>query len=107
MCQSCEIHIDGVWLHIDTGQQFNTPDNLRQQPFRIVQKEQDAMHISRHNTCIKREAFEEELHYLRRHRHYSDHPCEIRSSNDPASAGPLCIASRNANNNVRENKGHP
>lgn len=101
MCQSCTIHIDGVWQHINPYQPFRTPDNLHNAAYEISVKGDDKIHISPQNINIKREAFIKTLHYLRKNHNYSSNPCEIRSNNNPDLAGPLCIASRAANNNVR------
>ncbi len=101
MCLSCEIHIEGVWLHISVGLQFQTPDDLTPANFRISQVESEKIKIEPQGISITREAFVAALHHLRSNYHYSNNPVEIRSNNDRTLAGPLCVASRDGNHNTR------
>ena len=101
MCKSCEIHIDGVWQHIQTGQKFKTPDKLKNTSFSIEQKDENKIRIEPQGIHISRKSFVASVHYLRTHNHYKDNPCRLDANNDPALAGPLCKTSREANHNVR------
>ena len=104
MCMSCKIDIDGVWLNLSPGQGFKTPDNMRGSHFAVQSVDSEIIKIkTRRGTLvpIRRQAFENTLHYLRSHDHYLDNPCKIRSSNDRELAGPLCVASRDGNWNIR------
>lgn len=104
MCMSCKIDIDDVWLNLSPGQGFKTPDNMKGSNFTVQSKDSEIIKIrTKRGTAvpISRQAFENTLHHLRIHNHYLDNPCEIRSNNDRELAGPLCVASRDGNRNVR------
>jgi hypothetical protein len=101
MCNICEQKIEDVWTQIAIGQEFRTPDLLIGKYFQISNVEVNRIIIIPQNLSISRKAFERAIHYLRSHNHSIDNPCEIRSNNDSNLAGPLCIESRNINNNVR------
>ena len=101
MCQYCEIHIDGVWLHLKQGQEFKTPDKIKSAAFSISLIDGNKIRIEPQGIHISRKSFVASVHYLRIHNHYKDNPCRLDSNNDPALAGPLCMASREANHSVR------
>jgi len=104
MCMSCKIDTDDVWLNLSPGQGFKTPDNMKGSHFDVKSVDSEGIKIKTKRGSlvpIGRQAFENTLHYLRSHDHYSHNPCEIRSNNDRELAGPLCVASRDGNRNVR------
>ena len=104
MCMSCNIDVDHVWLQLLPGQKFKTPDNKKGSPFDVQSVDSGIIKIRtkrRTVVTISRQAFENALHHLRINSHYKDNPCEIRSNNDRELAGPLCVASRDVNRNVR------
>jgi hypothetical protein len=94
MCLSCQTHIAGVWLHLTGGQQFRTPDDLTGVHFKISHVDPEKIKIKPQGIAIRRQAFENALHYLRDNHHYLNNPIEIRSNNDRTLAGSLCVASR-------------
>lgn len=103
-CSQCEQDIENLWSRIRGGQQFRTPDIQRGAVFHILNIDTNEMTIQTQNGTlvpIRKSAFLAALHYLHANKHNKDHGCEIRSSNDPASAGPLCKASRDENGDVR------
>ncbi len=102
MCQSCQVHVDGVWQHLLIGNAFRTPDADRGKPFTIADVQARLIRIDPQRISISRTAFAAVLHYLRTNQHSSAaRRCEIRSSNDPQLAGPLCQAARAGNADVR------
>jgi hypothetical protein len=101
MCNSCDVHIDGVWTHLAVGQPYETPDDDAHVPFTVSSMAADAIEISSQGIRVTRDAFSDALHYLRANRHDEDHPCAIGSNNDSGLAGPLCREARSRNANVR------
>lgn len=101
MCRSCDVTIDGVWTHLAAGKEYSTPDGIAPARFSVSRLDASAIRIKPQGIAIRREAFSAALHYLREYRHDQHNPCEIRSNNDPALAGPLCSAARMKNANVR------
>jgi hypothetical protein len=101
MCQQCEKTIDDMWRKLQVGQTFKTPDLYRGIDFQISKKDTDQLEISPQNISINKSAFLATVHYLRINDHDMDSPCEIRSSNNRSTAGPLCIAARDQNSNIR------
>ncbi len=101
MCRSCDVHIDGVWSHLSVGQTYRTPDAAAGVSFEISDVTPTNIEILPQKIRISRQAFSAALHYLRSNRHDREHPCEIRSNNNPNLAGPLCREARPHNNNVR------
>ena len=101
MCNDCERKIDEVWRELRSGQTFRTPDFLRGVNFFLNHINNDYWIINPQNIQISKEAFINTFHYLKSNDHYENNPCEIRSSNNPENAGPLCRTARRVNNNVR------
>lgn len=101
MCQTCEKTIADVWRKLDVGQRYRTPDLHRGVDFKIETKSHDSIKIAPQGVVIKKNAFIFAIHYLRSHGHDMNLPCEIRSSTGRNTAGPLCIAARDQNSNVR------
>lgn len=101
MCNLCVDVVNGVWGNFPVGRNFRTPDASRGKDFEIAHVEDDRIIIAPQNIIIYREAFVRAIHYLRVHNHDINNPCEVRSNNDYNLAGPLCRASREANQNVR------
>ena len=101
MCNLCDHEIGEIWNNLLPNQIFRTPDTQKGVDFYLERIENDQLTINPQNTSISKAAFAVTLHYLRANRHDEHNPCEIRSSNDPASAGPLCLTARGANNNIR------
>lgn len=101
MCDFCSKITDAAWRNIAVGQRYRTPDLYRGIDFTIEEKTQERLIISPQKVSISKLAFAATIHYLRLHQHDMDSPCEIRSSNDKATAGPLCLAARAENDGVR------
>ena len=102
MCQSCEVHIDGVWQHLRVGAAFCTPDSVWGKRFTVADVNAGSIRIDPQGISISRAAFAAVLHYLRTNHHDSAaRRCQIKSSNNPQTAGPLCKAARAANADVR------
>lgn len=101
MCASCEIRIADVWLRLRREQVYRTPDYQNSERFEIDQLAASSIEIAPQNVQIARAAFVDALHYLRENDHHPSNPCEVRSNNDRALAGPLCRAARDQNSNVR------
>lgn len=96
--------LDEIWDQIETLVDLRTPDNTNGKPFRIASTHSTVVNIETARGAaisIQRDAFLATLRYLIENHHIESNRCEIRSSNDINLAGPLCRASRSANNNVR------
>jgi hypothetical protein len=96
--------IESIWPKLTSGQDFRTPDLLRGAIFSISYINNDLLKIRTRNgsiVAVSKGAFVHTLHYLNSNGHNENNPCEIRSSQNPEDAGPLCRISRQANNNVR------
>jgi hypothetical protein len=96
MCQSCNIHIEGLWQHLAIGQRFRTPDRTAGAEFEIAALRDNDLTIVPQNITIPAESFSRTLHFLRLRGHGPGTPCEVGSSNDPEAAGPLCTEARSA-----------
>lgn len=94
MCQSCDLHVEGLWAHLALGQRLRTPDNARGADFEIDRRTNAQIRIAPQGITIPTRAFAAALHYLHEHGHRAGNPCEIASSNDPDTSGPLCDATR-------------
>ena len=101
MCEKCAFSLQSVWNQLQNGAQFRTPDDRAGAEFEIGSLQPESIHINPKNITISRSAFAAALHYLRENNHFVDNPCRIGANNDPADAGPFCLASRQENNNVR------
>lgn len=101
MCQLCERIVSAAWQEIAEGQRYRTPDLYKGADFTIQTKETNNIKIAPQNISITKGALIKTIHYLRSNNHDIDKPCEIRSSNNRTTAGPLCIAARDKNNNIR------
>lgn len=101
MCESCEKVVNKIWPKLKTGKRYRTPDLYNGKDFLIEDKSNQRIKIIPQSISITREAFLSALHYLYQNEHYFRNQCEIRSSNSRKSAGPLCLASRDENSNVR------
>lgn len=101
MCNLCVEIVNRIWNNLIVGQMFRTPDLYIGKNYQITAIENNKISIAPQNIKIARESFEKAIHYLKTNEHYVNNPCEIRSNNDRYKAGPLCIASRDANQNVR------
>ena len=86
---------------MQTGRQYWTPDLYKGKEFCIEEKTNQKIKIKPPNISITKESFLATLHYLIQNEYHFKNQCEIRSSNSRKSAGPLCIASRDKNSNVR------
>jgi hypothetical protein len=100
MCQLCERIVSSVWKDIAEGQSYRTPDLYKGVDFTIQTKNTNGINIIPQKISITKAAFLSTIHYLRSNNHDIDNPCEIRSSNDRRTAGSLCIAARDKNNNI-------
>jgi hypothetical protein len=101
LCDFCNNIVDAVWRKIGAGQRFRTPDLYRGKDYFIEEKSPDRLRIIPQGVSLSKSAFTATIHFLRLNQHDMDSPCEIRSSNDKATAGPLCLAARIENNGVR------
>lgn len=101
LCQNCEKIIDDVWRKLAINQTFRTPDLYKGVNFKLEEKSLDRLRISPQAISISKSAFTAAIHYLSTNNHVKDSPCEIRSSNNGVTAGPLCIAARIENYGVR------
>jgi hypothetical protein len=101
MCDSCSIKIDDVWLNLQPGQIFRTPDHQNGVTLAIDEVTPDLISIAPQNIQISRESFISALHYLRINHHHITNPCVVGSSDDINLAGPLCRAARQNNQGQR------
>lgn len=101
LCDFCKNIVDDLWRNIAVGQMFKTPDLYIGKDFKIEEKNPDLLRILPQRVLLSKSAFTATIHFLRLNQHDKDSPCEIRSSNDKATAGPLCLAARNENEGVR------
>lgn len=101
MCRQCDEQIDIIWVQLAVGQSYETPDQRRASPFRIIKIETDKIYVAPQNITINKNAFKATFHYLTANNHDQRYPCEIRSNNKVENAGPLCQASRSYNSGVR------
>ena len=101
MCVQCNPLIERAWDRLAVGQQYRTPDATVGVAFLITNLEADRIEIMPQNVTVTRAALGAAVHYLFTNNHYGSAPCQIRSNNDPEQSGPLCAASRIANNDVR------
>jgi hypothetical protein len=101
MCETNDRQISQAWDNLLPNQTFTTPDAQKGVDFSLDRVENYQMTISPQNITISKAAFIAAVRYLRANGHDQHNPCQIRSSNDPASAGPLCLAVRQANNAIR------
>lgn len=101
MCDFCCKISDAAWRNIAVGHTYRTPDLYKGKDFTIEEKTQERLIISPQKVSVSKSAFAATIHYLRSHQHDMDSPCEIRSSNNKATAGPLCLAARTENDGVR------
>lgn len=95
---------DHAWGQIATLNGLETPDDAVGRSFTITTVNPDSVKIATaadSPLTIQRAAFIETLRYLDTHQHNESNPCEIRSNQVAADAGPLCRAARAANNNTR------
>jgi hypothetical protein len=101
MCDQCEKIINKIWPKLATGKRYRTPDLYKGKDFSIEEKTRQGLKIVPQNISITKDAFLSALHYLIQHKHNFRNQCEIRSSNDRRTAGPLCLAARDRNSDVR------
>lgn len=89
---------------LEINQPFTTPDMFFGSPFRIDGVAQGEIRIilsSGGVLAIHRQAFFEANNYLQANNHDMSNPVNLGSSNSVIDSGPLCLATRAANNNVR------
>jgi len=101
LCDFCNNIVNAVWRKIAVGQTFRTPDLHRGKDFKVEKIDRSHLTILPQSVSISKSAFIAAIHYLKANQHDMDSPCEIRSSNNQASAGPLCLAVRSENAGVR------
>lgn len=97
MCHLCDKTIEAIWKKIEIGQSYKTPDLYKGADFNIINKDSNSIKINKQNIVIAKTAFVEAIHYLRSNGHNMASPCLIKSSNARATAGPLCISTRDKN----------
>jgi len=101
MCEHCDKRIKKIWPKLPIDKRYRTPDLYKGKDFYIDEKSNQRIKIVPQNISITKSSFLAALHYLFKNQHHFKNPCEIRSSNSRAESGPLCIASRDKNANVR------
>jgi hypothetical protein len=101
MCDQCEKLINKIWPKLEEGKRYRTPDLYKGKDFYIKEITRQGFKIVPQNISVTRDVFLSSLHYLIQNRHNFRNQCEIRSSNSGKTAGPLCLASRAKNSNVR------
>ena len=101
MCDYCDSIINNIWPKLQAGKRYRTPDLHIGKDFYINEKTSQGLKIVPQNISITKEAFLAALHYLIQNEYNLRNQCEIRSSNSKSTAGPLCLASREKNSNVR------
>jgi hypothetical protein len=102
MCDHCEKIINKIWPKLEVGRRYRTPDLYLGKDFYIEEKTNQRLKIvPQKKLSITKEAFIAALHYLIQNEHNFRNQCEIRSSNERKTAGPLCLAARDKNSNVR------
>ena len=93
-----------LFNNLPKHQGFSTPDNACGSSYAINSIEVDSISI-RTKGCsivnISIDAFIQAVFFLISNNHNVSNKIEIASSNSPSHAGPLCVATRGANNNVR------
>lgn len=96
--------IDVAIANLAIGSVFVTPDQAIGVPFTITDVTPRHVQIqlnSGNDMDISRQAFLSANDFLHNSGHNSSRPCPIASNNDHGQAGPLCQATRAANDNVR------
>ena len=101
MCDHCRKIVNKLWPKLEIGKRYRTPDLYKGKDFFIEEKSSLRIKIRPQNISITKESFLAALYYLFQNKHYFKNQCEIRSSNSKKTAGPLCLASRDKNSNVR------
>lgn len=101
MCEQCDKIIKNIWLKMPIGKRYRTPDLYKGKDFYIDEKSNQGIKIVPQNISITKASFLAALHHLFENEHHFKNQCEIRSSNSRTASGPLCIASRDKNSNVR------
>ena len=101
MCEHCQKIMNKIWLKLKIGRRYRTPDLYKGKDFCIEEKSSISIKIKPQNISITKKSFLAVLHYLIQNEHHFKNQCEIRSSNSRKAAGPLCLASRDKNSNVR------
>ncbi len=92
--------LDARWSNLQANMQFVTPDKSLGSPFSITSISNNSVEIKTDGGTIiwiGRQAFVAALDYLAQNLHTAQNPCEIASDKDIKQAGPLCVATRNAN----------
>jgi hypothetical protein len=101
MCKRCEKSLGKVWPKLQRGERYATPDLYKRKDFYINDISNKGIRIVPQKITVTKEAFLATLHFLFENEHDFGNQCEIRSSNSRKTAGPLCLASRDKNSNVR------
>jgi hypothetical protein len=104
MCKIIYEAVERELNGIGVGLQLRTPDNIKGSPFSIQAVHHPSITItlkSGNLLPIQYDAFFAAMLYLVRNGHSIQSPLPIESNNDPALAGPLCLISRQQNDNVR------
>ncbi|NIF27662.1 hypothetical protein F3J44_14930 [Pantoea sp. Tr-811] len=92
--QTTPTAISTLWPLISTLGTLRTPSG--RSAFQVVKvgHEQLKVAFGKSQLSISRASFEAALNHLHANGHYAGHPCVIGADNEPAKAGPLCLASR-------------
>jgi hypothetical protein len=89
---------------LNIGSIFNTPDNIRSVSFSIAGIDPGSISIilnSGNPLTVTRQAFFAANDFLINNNHNSNNPALIGSSNEDDESGPLCLATKEKNSNVR------
>ncbi|WP_294738673.1 hypothetical protein [uncultured Pseudomonas sp.] len=92
--QSAVQAVSDVWPMMGELEQLFTPSQRKTFIVERVTAGHVKVMAGKTSVLIPRSAFESALEYLHTHEHHGANPCDIKSSNKPAKAGPLCRASR-------------
>lgn len=97
-----EIIINSIWDSIKNIKEIKTPSGKR--CFYISTVSDNLISINTENkgkVGIQKTSFVAVMDYLISNKHTNKIRCKIKSSNTRENSGPLCLAARDANNDVR------
>jgi len=92
--------LDQRWSVLQIGLGLVTPDIASGSRFSLTSVNNNSVEITTNggtSITINRQAFFAALDYLVQNQHTANNPCQIGSNMNIGQAGPLCVATRNAN----------
>lgn len=96
--------LDSVWEDASVLGVLATPDDILRRSFTVATSTAEAITIITEggtSIAISRRAIHATIRYLLANVHTEENPCEIGSSNQDGTAGPLCRAAREENGGTR------